>query len=167
MWVLLPALLTVTMGWRWEREGVQIKSTVVTALLPPGSTLTFDTDESILRPNALFVFFSLRHSPSHLTSPLCGLTCTFSRSSPPPPTLCVFSLSSGRQLHAEALWITELQDTVSENCSVFFFSSTKHFSKALSRTGGLIWCCNSRLEFAPCAGVCVTEIDLAFDALLI
>lgn len=84
MWVLLPALLTVTMGWRWEREGVQIKSTVVTALLPPGSTLTFDTDESILRPNALFVFFSLRHSPSHLTSPLCGLTCTFSRSSPPP-----------------------------------------------------------------------------------
>lgn len=111
----------------WERsKAEEIKPTDGTVLLPPFATLTFYTEESILRRNTLFIFSFCITLP--LTSPpLCGLMCTFSPSfssssstiSPPLfPFLC-FSLSLGRQLHAETLWITELQDTVSKNCSIF------------------------------------------------
>lgn len=73
----------------------------------------------------VYIFF-LHHSPSHLSSSsffLFALSPPPSPSLPllcllPLPTLC-FSLSSGRRLHAKALWITELQDTRSKNCSIF------------------------------------------------
>lgn len=95
-----------------------------TALVSPLTILTFYTWRIYIKTEHPVYIFFLHHSPSHLSSapwayvhflPLLflHLLLFFLHLS----ILC-FSLSSGRWLHAEALWITELQDTVSKNCSI-------------------------------------------------
>lgn len=102
----------------------------------------------------VYIFF-LHHSPSHLSCLLRACvhlfhllpsSSTASIISPPLSPCCVFffSLSSGSRLHADTLWITELQDTASKNCSIFaqsggFFFLLLFFLKLRSLT----CCCNS------------------------
>lgn len=88
------------------------------------------------------------HSPSHGSCSLCAymhfLLLLFLHLSSSSLSILCFFLSSGRQLHAEALWISELQDTISKNCStstVFLWNTEwDRWFNVWTQLLSLTWC---------------------------
>lgn len=134
-----------------EREGkrrLKPQGDTGTALLLPLATLTFYTEESILRPNTLSIF------TLPLTArALCALTCTFSCSSssicpPPLSPSCVFFYPLG-------------DSCMQKHCGSVSFKTPslkiapllQCFSETQSGTGGLMCEHNSCLWL----DVCVSE----------
>lgn len=121
--------------WEAERDGKKpIRPEIGTEIPPPIAHFDLLYQTIYIKPkHHVYIFFSASLS----LSPLLLFFLWALLSSPLSSPRCVFSLSSGSRLHAQALWITELQETISKNCSVFFFFPFL-FHKALRGTGGLI-----------------------------
>lgn len=97
------------------------------------------------------ISFFLHHFPPHLSSSLWAdthfpLSCLLLHHLCFLSPCCIFPLSTGSQLHAESLWITELQGTVSKIllhflCMVllFFFPEALGGDRLIRRLLFLFW----------------------------
>ena len=121
--------------WEAKRDGKKkIKPEEGTEIPPPLAHFDLLYRTIYIKPkHHVYIFFSASLS----LSPLLLFSVGSPLLSPPSSPRCVFSLSSGIRLHAQALWITELQETVSKNCSIFFnyfFFFHRAFSFSISQS---------------------------------